>query len=167
MTTPLSELTAQLVALPPSERASAINAFSGGLDAHLGLVFTWCAEDRVVAELTTRAHHTQVYGLVHGGVYCSMVEAVGSCGAAMRHIPEGRLPVGIDNHTQFLRGVRTGTTLTATGIPARSNADGSTWTVRILDQDGTLCATGQLTTRALPPGRSVGGAALRIPDPEQ
>ena len=77
MSTPLAEMASQLVALDPEARAAAITAFSSGLDAHLGLTFTWCADDRVVATLTVGAHHTQVYGLVHGGVYCAMVEAVG------------------------------------------------------------------------------------------
>ncbi|HCH61992.1 MAG TPA: hypothetical protein DFR83_04250, partial [Deltaproteobacteria bacterium] len=76
MSTPMSELVAQLVKLNPEARASAINAFSGGLDAHLGLRFTWCDQDKVIATLTAQQEHTQVYGLVHGGVYCSMVEAV-------------------------------------------------------------------------------------------
>ena len=159
----LSEMAAQLAALSPEARAAAINAFSGGLDAQVGLAFRWCAADRVEATVTATEAHTQVYGLVHGGLYCTLVEAVGSCGAAMAHLPGGRLPVGVENRTRFLRACRAGAVLTAIGRPKELSEHGSTWEVRIVDQDGTLCAEGQLTARALPPDRSVGGEALALP----
>ena len=164
MSTTLAEMTAQIIALKPDARAAAISAVSSGLDAQLGLAFTWCAEDRVVATLAVDSRHTQIYGLVHGGVYCTMVEAVGSCGAAMRHLPGGRLPVGTENRTRFLRATRTGAVLTAVGTPAKTTNSGSIWAVRITDQDGRICAEGTLATRALPPGASVGGEALTLPE---
>ena len=164
MSLPLTQMAAQLAALSPEARAAAINAFSGGLDDHVGLAFTWCAEDRVEATVTAEARHTQVYGLVHGGLYCTMVEAVGSCGAALLHLPRGRLPVGVENRTRFLKAARAGTVLTATGIPTEVTEHGSIWSVKVTSSDGTLCADGQLTARALPPGKQVGGEALSMPD---
>ena len=160
----LSELAAQIAALPPEARAAAINAFSGGLDAHVGLSFTSCDAERVEATLTTTPEHTQVYGLVHGGLYCTIVEAVGSCGAALLHLPSGRLSVGVENRTRFLRAARAGAVLTAVGVPAEVSESGSRWEVRIVDQDGVVCAEGHLETRALPPGATVGGRALGLPD---
>ena len=164
MPLPLTELAAQLAALSPEARAEAINAFSAGLDEHVGLAFTWCAEDRVEATLTAEDRHTQVYGLVHGGLYCTMIEAVGSCGAALLHLPNRRLPVGVENRTRFLRAARAGALLTAVGIPTEVTEHGSTWSVSVTDQSGTVCAEGQLLTRALPPGKTVGGAALQLPE---
>ncbi len=164
MSMTLAEMAAQLIALEPDARGAAISAFSSGLDAHLGLAFTWCAADRVVATLVVGTHHTQVYGLVHGGVYCAMVEAVGSCGAAMQHLPGGRLPVGIENRTRFLRATRTGAVLTAVGTPTETPEGRPIWEVRIVDQDGRVCAEGTLATRALPPGTPVGGKALVLPE---
>ena len=165
MPVPLTELVAQLNALAPDARGAAITAFSGGLDEQLGLRFTWCAADRVVATLTAGTEHLQVYGLVHGGVYCTMVEAVGSCGAAMLHLPSGRMPVGVENQTRFVKASRAGATLTAVGTPESTTDVGSTWTVRITDQHGVLCAEGHLRARALEPGTALGGAALAMPDP--
>lgn len=160
---PLSELVAQLRALAPDARGAAITAVSGGFDARLGLAFTWCADDRVVASLTVGAHHTQIYGLVHGGVYCAMVESVGSCGAGMVALPAGRLPVGAENRTRFVRAARVGAVLTAIGTPSESGSERSVWEVRIIDQDGTLCAEGQLSARHLPADARVAGGALGLP----
>ena len=160
----LSEMVARIAALPPETRAEVINAFPGGLDGTLGLAFTWCDAERVEATLTATDAHTQVYGLVHGGVYCAMVEAVGPCGSAMLHLPEGRFTVGVENRTQFLRASRAGSVLTAMGVPEEVTENGSLWRVRIVDQDGVLCAKGELETRALRPGHEVAGQALRLPD---
>lgn len=160
----LTAMAAQLAALSPEARAAAINGFSGGLDERLGLTFTWCAEDRVEATLSADQTHTQVYGLVHGGLYCTMVEAVGSCGAALLHLPGGRLPVGVENRTRFVRAARAGSVLTATGTPTEVTEHGSIWSVTVVDQDGTICAQGQLTAKALEPGTKLGGEALALPD---
>lgn len=158
----LSALVAQLQSLSPHERGAALTQMAGGLDAHLGLRFSWAAADRVVAHIDVLAHHTQPYGLVHGGVYCTLVEAVGSTGAALQFLPEGRMPVGVGNHTRFLRASRTGAKLTAEGVPESVTARGATWRVRITTDDGVLRAEGTLEARALGPNASVDGAPINL-----
>ncbi len=92
-----------------------------------------------------------------------MVEAVGSCGAALLWIGSGNLPVGIENRTRFRKGTRVGTTLTAIGEPRKDNGHTAIWDVRVLDGDGVLCAEGELHARALAPGAKVAGQTLTVP----
>jgi uncharacterized protein (TIGR00369 family) len=157
----LASLTRALLDLSPAQRAEAIQALSGGFDRTVGLRLVSCAPEEVVAELEVTAAHTQPYGLVHGGVYCTLVEAVGSCGAALHALPQGLLPVGVQNQTRFRRAARAGATLRAVGRPDPERA--GAWVVDIHDEQG-LCATGRLQTHALEPGAEVGGAAVELPE---
>lgn len=157
----LASLSRALLDLSPVQRAEAIQALSGGFDRTVGLRLVSCAPEEVVAELEVTAAHTQPYGLVHGGVYCTLVEAVGSCGAALHALSQGLLPVGVQNQTRFRRAVRAGATLRAVGRPD-PEAPGS-WTVDIHDDQG-LCATGRLQTHALEPGAELGGAVVGLPE---
>jgi len=158
----MKALVAQMLALDPSQRAAALTAMSGGLDAHLGLTFTSCDAERVVGHIDVGPQHTQPYGLVHGGVYCSLVEALGSTGAAMVFLPQGKLPVGVENHTRFLSGVRAGTRLHGVAELSSEHEHRCVFSVRIVASDGTVCAEGTLTARGLPPGTPVGGEPVSL-----
>lgn len=158
----IQAIVSQLLALDPAARGSAITAMSGGLDAHLGIQFTSVDAEEVVGHIEVGPQHTQPYGLVHGGVYCSVVEALGSTGAALVFLPTGLLPVGVENHTRFIKGVRAGTRLDA--VAKRTVHEGRTcvFTVQIRDRDGDLVAEGTLTARGLSPGQSVAGAPVEL-----
>ena len=56
--------------------------FTGEFVRHLGIELTEVTGDRVVAEWEAAAKHHQPYGIVHGGVHCSVVETLASFGAA-------------------------------------------------------------------------------------
>src|SRR5260370_32423255 len=74
----------------------------------LGLVFDRIAPDEVRAHLdATEQHHTP-WGVVHGGVYATIVESVGTIGAVRSLEPGGQIAVGVNNQTDFLRPHRTG-----------------------------------------------------------
>ncbi|MCP4226684.1 MAG: PaaI family thioesterase, partial [Actinomycetia bacterium] len=49
---------------------------SHGLNGLVGLDFLDISTDRVTASLEVATIHQQPYGIVHGGVYCVMIEAV-------------------------------------------------------------------------------------------
>ena len=58
----------------------------------------------VRARLVPGPHHQQPYGILHGGVYCSIVEGVASYGAGFAARAGGQLGVvGVSNTTDFLR----------------------------------------------------------------
>lgn len=109
----------------------------------VGLRFTLVAPDRVEAELTVRPEHHQPSGVVHGGVYCALVEAVGSTGSVARVAAEGQVAMGVHNATSFLRPTRQGT-LTAVATPVHLGRTQHLWDVRVTREDGKLAAKGEL-----------------------
>ncbi len=50
-------------------------------DQHQGLRILSATRDEVVAEYDVEPKHHQPYGIVHGGVHCTVVETVCSTGA--------------------------------------------------------------------------------------
>ncbi|MFA9430293.1 PaaI family thioesterase [Egicoccus sp. AB-alg2] len=74
----------------------------------LGLRFDEFARDRIVGHLEPGPQHWQNAGIVHGGVWCAVVETLASWGAALRVATAGREVVGVSNRTEFLRPHRTG-----------------------------------------------------------
>ncbi|MFN2540521.1 MAG: PaaI family thioesterase, partial [Mycobacteriales bacterium] len=82
----------------------------------------------------------QPYGILHGGVLCSVVESVGSVSGAAWY--DGPV-VGTSNHTNFLRATREGT-LTARSTPIHRGRSQQLWEIDITDEQGRLVAKGQL-----------------------
>lgn len=151
-----------ICALPPEGRADALNALSQGFDAHTGLTWHWADETRVVGTVEVKEHHTQPYGLVHGGVYATLAEAACSVGAALTLLPHGQNGVGVENHTRFRRASRPGTTLTVTATPAEINGRHHTWAAEITTAEGERCATATVVVRALDADAKVAGAAVTL-----
>ncbi len=108
-------------------------------DDMLGLSLVEVGPDKVVATLTIDERHHQPYGIVHGGLYCSMAETAASIGAAVAQGEEGGGAVGQSNHTDFLRATREGT-LTATATPVHVGRSVQLWQVDIADDEGRLVA---------------------------
>ena len=119
----------------------------GGYVAWLGLNFVEGSADRMVATWEVRPDHLQPYGIVHGGVHCSVIETVASYGAAAWFGERGKV-VGVSNHTDFLRAVTTGT-LTATGTPVHRGRLQQLWLVEIQDANERLVARGQVRLQNL------------------
>jgi 1,4-dihydroxy-2-naphthoyl-CoA hydrolase len=122
---------------------SAVQRHMTGYDRHIGLEITEATPVRVCAELKIAECHTQIHGVVHGGVYTSIVETLGSIGAALSARAFGRTIVGLDNHTSFLKAIREGT-LHAVSEPITAGRRTQIWTTQISDDAGTLLAFGQL-----------------------
>lgn len=128
-----------------------------GWDSELGLHIEELTATRVVGYVDIDERHQQGYGIVHGGVWASVVESVGSHGAAMAaHEVTGEMAVvGIANSTDFLRPHRTGR-VRATGTPIQTGRTQQIWLVEIeRESDGKIVARGQLRVQnlAAPPER--------------
>jgi 1,4-dihydroxy-2-naphthoyl-CoA hydrolase len=120
-----------------------LTAFAASLfEGHIGLQFSELEPERVRASLTIIPALRQASGVIHGGVYCSMVESVASVGATIALKGKG-YAVGVNNNTDFLRATRDGT-LTAEGTPVFSGRQQQLWRVVITDGDGRECAQGQV-----------------------
>lgn len=114
----------------------------GGYNRWLGLELVESTGDRVVAAFDVRPDHLQPYGIVHGGVHCSLVETVASIGGASWLGERGQV-VGVSNQTDFLRAVRDGR-LTATALPVHRGRLQQLWAVEVRDSAGRLVVRGQV-----------------------
>jgi uncharacterized protein (TIGR00369 family) len=142
-----------------TEGTSSGSMWSLGFDATLGLNIDSASSIEVTAHLDPDDRHRQPYGLVHGGVYCSIVESLGSVGSALHAIEHGMSgAVGMSNSTDFLRSHRDGR-LEARATPIHQGRSRQLWLVEITRvSDGKLVARGQLSTHNLVSDEAIGGA---------
>jgi len=123
--------------------------FTGEFIRHLGIDMTDIAPDRVVAHWEAAPKHHQPYGIVHGGVHCSVVETLASVGGAMWLGQRGQV-VGVNNNTDFYRAVREGH-MTSTATPLHQGRTQQVWVVETVDEEGRLVARGQVRLHNLYP----------------
>ena len=91
----------------------------------------------------------QPAGLVHGGVYAAMAEALASAGTFVAVHEDGDVAVGMSNHTTFLRPVTQGTVQAV----ARARHRGRTtwvWDVELTDDGGRPIAVSRVTIAVRP-----------------
>jgi 1,4-dihydroxy-2-naphthoyl-CoA hydrolase len=118
-----------------------------GLNGTLGFELDEATPERVVVSWTLGPQHLQPYGIVHGGVHCSVVEASASIGAALWFGERGKV-VGVSNHTDFLRAAREGR-LVATATPIHQGRSQQLWLVEVHDAESRLVARGQVRLQNL------------------
>jgi 1,4-dihydroxy-2-naphthoyl-CoA hydrolase len=125
----------------------------------LGLVLTTATPERVVGNVSVRSDHCQPQGIVHGGVYASIVESLASVGAALAAQVHGKNVVGLENQTSFVRAVRSGT-LHGTATPVTRGRRSQLWEVVIRNEAQAIVATGRVRLLVLDPEAKVGGSEL-------
>jgi 1,4-dihydroxy-2-naphthoyl-CoA hydrolase len=108
----------------------------------LGMEIVAADGDRVVIRCSVRPELHQPFGILHGGVYCSLVESAASIAGSMWFGERGTV-VGVVNTTNFIRATRTGT-LTATATPLQRGRTQQLWQVEIVDEEARLVAQGQV-----------------------
>jgi 1,4-dihydroxy-2-naphthoyl-CoA hydrolase len=127
----------------------------GGLDKMLGVEFVEASGDRVVLACDIRPDLHQPYGIVHGGVHCSLVESAASIGGALWFGDRGNV-VGVANHTNFLRAAREGR-LTATAEPVQRGRTQQLWRVTITDDADRNLAVGEVRLANIANAEVLGG----------
>ena len=118
-------------------------------DNEIGLKYTELTADGVRAELAVKPSLHQPMGIVHGGVWCAMVESMASVSAYLwLSVNGGGNVVGVNNNTDFLRAVTEGT---AFGVsePIHRGRLQQLWLVTIRDPADTLIARGQVRLQNL------------------
>jgi 1,4-dihydroxy-2-naphthoyl-CoA hydrolase len=108
-----------------------------GFEDVLGVRYVELSGDRVVLESDVVPHLHQPYGIVHGGVHCSLIETAASIGAALWFGDKGNV-VGV-----AIRAVREGT-LTTTATPVQRGRTMQLWQVDVQSEDGRLVARGEV-----------------------
>lgn len=119
-------------------------------DKELGLEFTEISPDRTRARLDVVPKLLQPMGIVHGGVYCAMVESLASVAAYTWMAAKGGegSVVGVNNNTDFLRAIGSGMVY-GTAIPIHRGRRQQLWQVTIVDSDERLVARGQVRLQNL------------------
>ncbi len=130
----------------------------------MGVRLVRATRDEVVAELDIGPSHRQPYGIVHGGVHAGLIETLASIGAALDAMPRGQSVVGLENHTSFLRAVRSGK-LVATARPIQRGRRTHVWEGSVVGEDGKLAASGRVRLLLLDEGAAVGGEQVAIKGP--
>jgi 1,4-dihydroxy-2-naphthoyl-CoA hydrolase len=115
---------------------------NGGFTALIGLELDEMGPDRVTGAVPITADLLQPYGILHGGVLCSIVETLASFGGAIWYGDRGHV-VGVSNSTDFLRATRTGT-VHAVATPIHRGRSSQLWLVEITDDEGRAVARGQV-----------------------
>jgi uncharacterized protein (TIGR00369 family) len=116
----------------------------------LGIEMLEVTPERVRARLEAGPQHHQPMGVLHGGVYASIVETVASYGAGYRAMSLGQKGVlGVSNATDFFRSHSTGELL-CEGRPLHSGRSAHVWEVLVTrGSDGKLVARGQVRFHVL------------------
>jgi 1,4-dihydroxy-2-naphthoyl-CoA hydrolase len=94
-------------------------------------------------------HHTP-WGVVHGGVYCTVIESAASIGASAAVIDRGQFAVGVNNNTDFVRPMTTGR-IDVVAEPIQQGRTLQLWQVVLTRaDDGKLVARGQVRLQNVP-----------------
>jgi uncharacterized protein (TIGR00369 family) len=139
----------------PADLSEAMNALPPGWDHAMGLRFTRATADEVIAEFVVGPQHRQAYGIVHGGVYCGVIETVASIGAAIVAGPRGQRVVGLENSSTFLHAVREGT-LRVIATPMTRGRKTQVWEGKVVDAGDKLIASGRVRLLCLEPDAPLG-----------
>jgi 1,4-dihydroxy-2-naphthoyl-CoA hydrolase len=122
--------------------------FDSGFNQALGVEVVEATSERVVLTTEIGPQHHQPYGIVHGGVWCALVETAASMGAGMTN-RDGQV-VGVSNHTDFIRPHREGR-ITTTATPIHQGRTQQLWLVENTNEDGKLVSRGEVRLQNLQP----------------
>ncbi|HLF43512.1 MAG TPA: PaaI family thioesterase [Acidimicrobiia bacterium] len=112
---------------------------------HTGIVLTDVSSDHATGRIEITENHYQPYGVVHGGVYCTLIETLASTAGALWAMEKGMAGVvGVNNHTDFIRATRDGV-LIGEATPIHRGRTQQLWLVTVTrEDDGKLAARGQV-----------------------
>ena len=133
-----------------------------GFSKAMGFEFIKLSAEEVVVELDIAEQHLQPFGIVHGGVHCGIVEEICSRGAGLAVADRGQVVVGVENHTSFLRAVRSGR-LRGVARPIQRGRRAHLWEATITDEQDRLVATGRVRLFCMDGETALAGKAPRPP----
>jgi 1,4-dihydroxy-2-naphthoyl-CoA hydrolase len=118
--------------------------------AATGLQLTEVTGRRVAGHIDVGSEHHTPWGVVHGGVYCTVVESAASVGASTAVAERGQFAVGVNNSTDFLRPMTAGR-LDVVAEPVQQGRTLQLWLVTLTRaEDGKLVARGQVRLQNVP-----------------
>ena len=118
--------------------------------AATGLEVTEISGTRVAGHIDLGPQHHPPWGVVHGGVYCTVVESAASIGASTAVAERGQFSVGVNNSTDFLRPMTAGR-LDVVAEPVQQGKTLQLWLVTLTRaEDGKTVARGQVRLQNVP-----------------
>lgn len=123
----------------PIDLSQPASAFMEASGLHLEQV----GPGRVVGWIELGPEHHQPMGLVHGGVYTTVIETAASVGATLAAQEDGLVAIGVNNNTHFLRSMSSGR-VSLLAEPIQQGRTQQLWEVRITDAEDRLVAIGQV-----------------------
>ena len=116
----------------------------------LGFQMEELTGSRVVGHLDVTPDHHTPWGVVHGGVFATIVESTCSLGASAAVADRGQFAVGVCNTTDFLRPVVDGR-MDVVAEPVLQGRIQQVWSVEFTrHDDGKLVAQGRLRLQNVP-----------------
>ena len=138
-----------------------INQGMSGFDRVMGFRIVEAGPDEVVLEYDVEDKHHQPYGIVHGGVHCAVVETVCSIAAGFHALKHGLGGVvGVENHTSFIRAVRSGR-IRVTATPITRGRRSQMWEATSRDEQGRIVSTGRVRLLCLEHGADLAGKKVK------
>ncbi|MGY1746937.1 PaaI family thioesterase [Blastococcus sp. SYSU D00695] len=105
---------------------------------------------RVTGTVQTGPEQHTPWGVVHGGLYCAVVESAASIGASAAVADRGQFAVGVNNSTDFLRPMTAGR-LDVVAEPIQQGRTLQLWQVVLTRaEDGKTVARGQVRLQNVP-----------------
>jgi acyl-CoA thioesterase len=97
-------------------------------------------------ELIVGPQHLNALGITHGGIYMSLLDVAMGHAVAFATVPGNvRFSTTVSLTTNFLKGAKSGSVLTAIGRIDGVEGRLATGTGEVRDAEGALCAVGQAT----------------------
>jgi 1,4-dihydroxy-2-naphthoyl-CoA hydrolase len=125
--------------------------FGAGFDSWLGLTYVEVTPDGGRAQLELHDKLLQPWGIVHGGVYCSIIESLASVSGQVWLLANGGgNVVGVNNNTDFLRAISAGA-VTAESTPIHRGRRQQLWLITITDDTDRVVARGQVRLQNIAP----------------
>jgi uncharacterized protein (TIGR00369 family) len=117
--------------------------------AATGLELTEVTGTRVAGHIEVGPQHHTPWGVVHGGVYWTVVESAASVGASTAVADRGQFSVGVNNSSDFLRPMTAGR-LDVVAEPVQQGKTLQLWLMTLTRDDGKLVARGQVRLQNVP-----------------
>jgi uncharacterized protein (TIGR00369 family) len=111
--------------------------------ADAGLVIDELTGSRVTGHIELGPEHHTPWGIVNGGVFCTVIEGTASLGASAAVQDRDKFAVGLTNTTHFLRPITFGT-VTVDAVALNQGRTQQLWRVDISDETGRLIAHGEV-----------------------
>jgi 1,4-dihydroxy-2-naphthoyl-CoA hydrolase len=118
-------------------------------DVHVGTEWIRLDPEDARARIELRDELLQPYGILHGGVYSTLVESLCSYATASAVAGDGMIAMGQSIEVSFLRPVTSGHA-EARGVARHRGRSTWVWQVEIVDDEARVCALAKMTMAVRP-----------------